>query len=61
MIPDRQSVPRGDGIHLTAEELIALRPRCNALRLPMRQAAASALAGAYRSRYRGRGVDCLES
>ena len=53
--------PEGDGIHLSAEELIALRPRCNALRLPMRQPAASALAGAYRSRFRGRGVDFLES
>jgi uncharacterized protein (DUF58 family) len=52
---------RGDGIHLTAAELIALRPRCHALRLPMRQPAASALAGAYRSRYRGRGVDFVES
>lgn len=51
----------GDGIHLTAEELISLRPRCQALRLPMRQPAASALAGAYRSRFRGRGVDFLES
>jgi uncharacterized protein (DUF58 family) len=51
----------GDGIHLSAAELIALRPRCHALRLPMRQAAASALAGAYRSRFRGRGVDFLES
>ena len=51
----------GDGIHLTAAELIALRPRCQSLRLPMRQAAASALAGAYRSRFRGRGVDFLES
>ncbi|MDT8321412.1 MAG: DUF58 domain-containing protein [Xanthomonadales bacterium] len=52
---------RGDGIHLTSAELIALRPRCQALRLPMRQAAASALAGAYRSRFRGRGVDFVES
>lgn len=51
----------GDGIHLRAEELLALRPRCHALRLPMRQPAASALAGAYRSRFRGRGVDFLES
>ena len=51
----------GDGIHVTASELISLRPRCHALRLPMRQAAASALAGAYRSRFRGRGVDFLES
>jgi len=52
---------QGDGIHLTPSELIALRPRCHALRLPMRQPAASALAGAYRSRFRGRGVDFLES
>ena len=52
---------RGDGIHLTAGDLIALRPRCQSLRLPMRQPAASALAGAYRSRFRGRGVDFLES
>lgn len=57
----RGQPPAGDGIHLTASELIALRPRCHALRLPMRQAAASALAGAYRSRFRGRGVDFLES
>lgn len=57
----RNRPAQGDGIHLTASELIALRPRCHALRLPMRQAAASALAGAYRSRFRGRGVDFLES
>jgi len=57
----REGGAAGDGIHLTAAELIALRPRCHALRLPMRQAAASALAGAYRSRFRGRGVDFLES
>jgi uncharacterized protein (DUF58 family) len=61
MKPGRHSAPQGDGIHLTADELIALRPRCHALRLPMRQPAASALAGAYRSRFRGRGVDFLES
>ena len=51
----------GDGIHLRAAELIALKPRCNALSLPMHQPAASALAGAYRSRFRGRGVDFVES
>ena len=51
----------GDGIHLSASELIALKPRCNALSLPMNQPAASALAGAYRSRFRGRGVDFVES
>jgi uncharacterized protein (DUF58 family) len=58
---DSTAMVRGDGIHLTAAELIALRPRCNSLRLPMRQPAASALAGAYRSRFRGRGVDFVES
>ena len=51
----------GDGIHLSASELIALKPRCNALSLPMHRPAASALAGAYRSRFRGRGVDFVES
>lgn len=61
MTVGRGQGPGGDGIHLTAAELISLRPRCHALRLPMRQAAASALAGAYRSRFRGRGVDFLES
>ena len=51
----------GNGIELTAAELIALRPRCHALTLPMHRPAASALAGAYRSRFRGRGVDFVES
>jgi len=51
----------GDGIYLKAPELIALKPRCNALSLPMHRPAASALAGAYRSRFRGRGVDFVES
>jgi len=50
-----------DGIHLDASELIALRPRCNALLLPMHRPAASAMAGAYRSRFRGRGMDFIES
>jgi uncharacterized protein (DUF58 family) len=59
--PNVGQPPQGDGIHLSAAELIALRPRCHALRLPMRQPAASALAGAYRSRFRGRGVDFVES
>lgn len=51
----------GDGIHLSAPELIALKPRCNALSLPMHRPAASALAGGYRSRFRGRGMDFVES
>jgi len=52
---------QGDGIHLSASELIALKPRCNALSLPMHRPSVSALAGAYRSRFRGRGVDFVES
>ena len=55
------TVVAGDGIHLSAPELIALKPRCNALSLPMHRPAASSLAGAYRSRFRGRGVDFVES
>ena len=51
----------GDGIHLSAAELIALKPRCNELTLPMHRPTVSALAGAYRSRFRGRGVDFVES
>ena len=54
-------VSPGDGIHLSAAELIALKPRCNALSLPMHRPSVSALAGAYRSRFRGRGVDFVES
>ncbi len=57
----RRPAHDGDGIHLCAAELISLRPRCQALRLPMRQPAASSMAGAYRSRFRGRGMDFLES
>jgi len=55
------AVLTGDGIHLSAAELIALKPRCNALSLPMHRPSVSALAGAYRSRFRGRGVDFVES
>jgi len=54
-------VSPGEGIHLSASELIALKPRCNALSLPMHRPSVSALAGAYRSRFRGRGVDFVES
>lgn len=49
------------GIHLNATELIALKPHCNALSLPMHRPSVSALAGAYRSRFRGRGMDFVES
>ena len=57
----RSQWPAGDGIHLGADELIALRGRCRALFLPGRQPARSALAGPHHSRFRGRGVDYLES
>ncbi len=50
-----------DGIHVTTTGLISLAPRCRALRLPSRRPARSALAGPHQSRFRGRGVDFLES
>ncbi len=51
----------GDGIHITKAELIALEGRCHRRRLPAKRAARSALAGAHESKFRGRGVDYLES
>ncbi len=51
----------GRGITLTAGELIALQARCRAFWLPARQPSRSALAGPHQSRFRGRGVDYLES
>jgi uncharacterized protein (DUF58 family) len=48
-------------IRADADELIALRARAERLRLPPRSTARSALAGGYRSRFRGRGMDYRES
>ncbi|KAA6184027.1 DUF58 domain-containing protein [Thiohalocapsa marina] len=48
-------------IQVSAEDLIALRQRAARLRPVRRQPARSALAGAHRSRFRGRGMDYRES
>ncbi len=49
------------GIDISAEELIALRHRARNLQLAARRPVASVLAGVHTSRFRGRGVDFLES
>lgn len=50
-----------DGIHPSSDELIQLRLPARDLPLHSRQTAQSALAGGYRSSFRGRGMDYLES
>ncbi len=57
----RQPPPTSDGIHVSKAELIALEGRCRRRRLPAMRPARSALAGPHESRFRGRGVDYLES
>ena len=49
------------GVRVTAEELIGLRLKARDLRLASRKAAASSIAGGHASRFRGRGMDYLES
>ncbi|MCF6226487.1 MAG: DUF58 domain-containing protein [Xanthomonadales bacterium] len=56
-----QSTQSGDGIHISKAELIALEGRCRRRHLPAMRPARSALAGPHESRFRGRGVDYLES
>jgi len=56
-----QSTQSGDGIHVSKAELIALEGRCRRRHLPAMRPARSALAGPHESRFRGRGVDYLES
>ncbi len=51
----------GSAVRVSAEELIALRLRARDLRLGNRQPALSSLAGGHASRFRGRGMDYLES
>ncbi len=51
----------GHGVRVTADELIALRLKARDLGFGNRQAAQSALAGGHASRFRGRGMDYLES
>jgi len=48
-------------VHVSSEELIRLRLQARDLNLERRQAARSVLAGAHGSRFRGRGMDYLES
>ena len=49
------------GIRIEADELIQLRHRARRLKLDTRRPVASVLAGVHTSRFRGRGVDFLES
>jgi len=49
------------GIQIRADELIQLRHRARSLQLSTRRPVASVLAGVHTSRFRGRGVDFLES
>lgn len=56
-----QSAQAGDGIRVSKAELIALEGRCRRRHLPAMRPARSALAGPHESRFRGRGVDYLES
>ncbi len=58
---NREPAFSGDGIHVSKAELIALERRCSRRYLSSRRAARSALAGAHESKFRGRGVDFLES
>lgn len=51
----------GSGVRVTADELIRLRLSARDLRLGSRQPAVSAIAGVHTSRFRGRGMDYLES
>lgn len=48
-------------VRVSSEELIRLRLQARELRLDRRQAARSVIAGAHSSRFRGRGMDYLES
>jgi uncharacterized protein (DUF58 family) len=48
-------------VQVSSEELIRLRLQARELRLDRRQAARSVIAGAHSSRFRGRGMDYLES
>ena len=48
-------------VRVSSEELIRLRLQARELRLDRRQAARSVISGAHSSRFRGRGMDYLES
>ena len=51
----------GAGVHVTTGELIGLRLAARDLRLGSRRPSLSTIAGAHASRFRGRGMDYLES
>jgi uncharacterized protein (DUF58 family) len=51
----------GDGVRVTREELLQLRHSARDLPLDSRRAATSVISGAHVSRFRGRGMDYLES
>jgi len=57
----RSEVAPGDGIHVTLEELIALRGEAQSAELAPFRPAGSVLAGNHLSRFRGRGMDYQES
>ncbi|MFQ5642256.1 MAG: DUF58 domain-containing protein [Thiogranum sp.] len=51
----------GSAVHVSNEELIRLRLQARELHLERRQTARSIIAGAHGSRFRGRGMDYVES
>jgi len=58
--PDSGAAPAA-GVRVTADELIRLRLVARDLRLGSRRPSLSTIAGAHHSRFRGRGMDYLES
>jgi uncharacterized protein (DUF58 family) len=58
-VPPANAPPTG--VHVTSEELIRLRLAARDLRLGNRRPSLSTIAGAHASRFRGRGMDYLES
>jgi uncharacterized protein (DUF58 family) len=54
-------VEAADGVRVTREELLQLRHSARDLPLDSRKAATSVISGAHVSRFRGRGMDYLES
>ncbi|MEA3277361.1 MAG: DUF58 domain-containing protein [Pseudomonadota bacterium] len=56
-----QQTPVDPNVRVSVEDLIRLRRRADRLRLRQGQPSRSALAGAHRSRFRGRGMDYQES
>ena len=59
--PEHKGARVDPRIQVSGDDLIALRSRVRGLRLASRKPAGSALAGIHGSRFRGRGMDYLES